>query len=80
MQVRKRLLQREKESKNKEQQKLFVVQETTQGFPKETFPKELLSLEQDTIIPGSWQGFPSSDINFRDGLPFPALGEEGSPF
>lgn len=65
-----RLLQKEKGSKNKEQWKLVCGAGC--------FPNKMSSLGQHTIISGSCQGFPSSDINFRDGLPFPA--EEGSPF
>lgn len=58
MQVWKRLLQKEKGRKNKEQQKLSGAG---------CFPKKLSSLGLYKTIPGSWQDFPSSDINFRDG-------------
>lgn len=70
MQVWKRLLQKEKGSKNKEQQKLSVVF----SISPRSCPR------WDRIVPGSWQGFSSSDIHFRDCLPFPATDEEGSRF
>lgn len=38
------------------------------------FLKELSLLEQYKIIPGSWQGFPGSDINFRQQFALPSYG------
>lgn len=38
----------------------------------ECLPKELSLLEQYEIVPGSWQGFSSSDINFREWFAFPS--------